>query len=142
MGAAALRVGLRVDLHHRAGDGQDPGERVEVLAAQLGELPPAQSAVDGGLDQQRGVQVGQGRDSPLELVRVKAFTGTVGVLTPRQGCSSVTWSSSAVVKIALSTILLERAGMPGLSDQKGELGLVVRGPCHRSPVMYRCGSRS
>ncbi len=46
------------------------------------------------------------------------MTGTVGVFTPRQGWSNVTWSFSAVVKIALRTILLCRivAGVTPAAD--------------------------
>jgi hypothetical protein len=47
---------------------------------------------------------------------VRGFTGTGGILTPLHGCRTVTWSLSAVVKIALRMTLFP-AMVAGLSPR-------------------------
>ena len=60
---------LGVNLDDRPADRQHPGGELDVAHAQLGQLPPAQAALDGGLHQQLGLCVGQAVIQDRELLR-------------------------------------------------------------------------
>ena len=104
-GAFAFGVGLdqesvaggvivRVEFDHGAGDGEDAGGGVEVSGAEFDEFAPAQPGADRDLDQQPRRIVGQGEQKAADFVggvRMRySLTGTVGVLTPLQGCRLIT----------------------------------------------------
>ncbi len=63
-------VELRVDLNDRSADGENPGDGIEVLDAELGQLAPPQAGLDVGLDEQPRRRVGQGVVDGAKLLRV------------------------------------------------------------------------